>query len=233
MSTEQEREKSTESMLRDALLVGNTHATSELKTLLDEAKKHAEGLKAYIDLAESLQQKQDEVSGLRQQMEQQSDYQQLKAEAPVLRAEQAVFAEIFPDDILAVFGIADRSALAQPDNQKLLPAILALLTFVRWSKEEDAENFVAEFRKVDAAVWAILQDDERLDRVRESIKKTVWDSVDRNLRACFKVDWGFVGSASNDEQHVVDGTGTEITQVKTALITLDGAVKDKACVVCQ
>ena len=234
MAIEQKAEMPLEMKLAEPFLDGIKSVTNELKVYLAEAKKHSSDLNALFALAQQLEHEHQGATALRLQLDSQADYSQVKNELSTLRMEQSAFATIFPDHALTIFGIGDRKDLTQPDNLKLLPVIFAWLTFVEWSQKEESQNFVAMFRKVDAAVWEVLQKDERLEKVRANIAGSVRNVIDRALRAGFEVNWSFVGQGYEESQHHSEsGGGTTITVVKTALITRDGEIRDKARVECK
>jgi len=137
-----------------------------------------------------------------------------------------------PDAALAVFGLT-RMDLPKPETKPLFPALRAWCGFVEWSASNNVENadFVRQFQKVDAEL-ALLRGNQRLSTIRQNIQKNVWDVIDRNLRAEYKVSWPNVGDPFNTEKHInkTPSGGGIILFVECALITLDGALKQKASV---
>jgi len=138
--------------------------------------------------------------------------------------------EIFlPDAALSVFNLT-RQDIADPDSKPLYPALRAWCGFVEWSEKGEKAGFEKAFRKVDNEL-CLLRGDVRLDSIRRRIENNVWDVIDRNIRATYKVSWSGVDQPYDANKHNVKApSGTIITFVENALITLDDAVIEKAIV---
>ena len=156
----------------------------------------------------------------------QTEYNKMKTSFSSLTSSFNVF---LPDSALEIFGLTCES-LRDSNAKVLFPALRAWCGFVEWSEKGEKAGFEKEFKKVDNELLA-LRDDERLERIRSNIEKNVRDVISRNIRAPYEVSWRGKGeSFSEDKHHAKTSSGTIITFVENALITLDGSVKEKATV---
>ena len=138
-----------------------------------------------------------------------------------------IYTAFLPAAALEVFNLT-LEQLSDPEMRLLFPALRAWCGFVEWSEKGAKEGFEKEFKKVDDAL-SLLRTDSRLGIIRRNIEQSVWNVIARNIRAPYKVSWQGKGESFSDEKHhAKSSSGTIISFVESALITLDGKVTVKA-----
>jgi hypothetical protein len=136
------------------------------------------------------------------------------------------------DAALAVFGLTREEARAGTGKNKF--ALLRVwCNFIDWSAGGDVGGFVRQFKKVDSELGDLQPDSER-EIIRARIATEIKTTVSTNLKASLEVAWDFVGQSYDETRHYSESeSGTEISVVRSALISRDGNVLERARVECR
>lgn len=198
--------------------------------------KEVEGLVAKVHdkilSASNIEKLGDEIAHLKRQLgAKEEEISSLRREIATLRPEPA---GVIHPSVYRIFNTTPESINAD-SNKIYWPAVRAWSTFVEWSESLDAkcDQFTTEFRKFDVVLMKLKNDNQLLNLLRDRVAKEIATTVSRNIFARITVSWSFTGKTIDIAKNYSSGGGQRIIFVKSAMISRDGLVLDKAEVECE